>query len=61
MDDPRLDVDQRVRQILDGGGRLLQEVKGEALRRLGADAGQALERLDQPGDSGRVRGHAPSR
>jgi hypothetical protein len=60
MHDPRLDLDERVGEIPDAGRRLLQEMEREALGRLGADARQTLEGLDQPSDGGRVRGHAPS-
>ena len=40
-------VDDRLGQAIDVLARALEEVEGEALRALGADAGQALELGDE--------------
>ena len=43
----RLGVGDRHRQSADVVGRQLEEVEGDALRRLRADAGQATELVDE--------------
>ena len=48
VDDALLDRDQRRRQLAHLVGGPLEEKEGQPLGRLGSDAGQALERLDQP-------------
>src|SRR5262249_8265491 len=59
VEDPRLELRQRLGELSDLVRRSLEKEEGEALRRLRPDAGQLLERFDEPRDGlGIVRHHA---
>ena len=47
-----LDLEERVGERFGFGARGAEDVVGEALGALGADAGQAVEGVDQPGEGG---------
>src|SRR5262249_17897302 len=57
VEDPRLELGERVGQLADFLGRSLEEKEREPLGRLRPDAGQPLERVDQPRHPLRVIGH----